>query len=267
MANPAQLDLWTLALNRQEIGPTELAEALQRQAAQPPLDFRTRLLIRDSLDALQKIWGEQRLIRWLAQSPSRDALQDIWRTSLGSPGFSLLHNRIMEPTRTDNVLQFLRELGQSLAASASINIGGAVALILADLLSRRTEDIDVVDEIPVQIRSEHALLDGLARRYGLRLTHFQSHYLPSGWESRLRPLNTFGRLDVRLVDATDIFVGKLFSKREKDRDDLRALAVRIGKPDIISRLQASAASFMRDSALREQAEKNWYVLHGEALPQ
>jgi hypothetical protein len=258
MALPAHPDLSSLALNRQEIGPTELAEALENQAAEAALDFRTRLLIRDSLDALQKTWAEQRLSRWLARSPQRNALREIWQTSLGPPGFSSLNHRIMEPTRTDTVLQFLRELGQSMAASASIAVGRAVALILAGLLNRRTEDIDVVDGIPAA---------GSTRRCGLRLTHFQSHYLPSGWQSRLRPFDTFGRLDVRLVDAADIFVGKLFSKREKDRDDLRALAVLILKPDIVHRLHSSADGFMRDAALREQAEKNWYVLYGEALPQ
>ncbi len=28
--------------------------------------------------------------------------------------------------------------------------------------------------------AQHQLLDGLVARYGLRLTHFQSHYLPKG---------------------------------------------------------------------------------------
>lgn len=259
-------DLWTLALDRLQIGPAELADAIESEADHDPLDFRTRLLIRDGMDALRNTWGEQRLAQWLSKSARSEVLSRIRHDQLGPAGFSTLAHRIMEPTRTETVLQFLRELGQSLQTPASITIGGSVALILCDLLSRRTEDIDVVDEVPVQIRSEHELLLALARRYGLMLTHFQSHYLPDGWESRIHELGTFGRLTVRLVDSCDIFIGKLFSKREKDRDDLRTLAARLDKSAIVRRFNESAGSFLRDDLLRTDGEKNWYVLFGEPLP-
>ena len=64
---------------------------------------------------------------------------------------------------------------------------------MTNLLERRTDDIDVEDEVPSEIRSRHDLLDQLAKSYGLRLTHFQSHYLPEGWQSRLHLLGVFGR--------------------------------------------------------------------------
>src|SRR5687768_16175766 len=104
-----------------------------------------------------------------------------------------------------------------------------MALILGERLTRRTEDIDVVDELPEVVRAERELLDGFTARYGLRVAHFQSHYLPMGWEARVRSLGRFGQLDVFLVDELDIAVGKLFSAREKDRDDLRVLAGQIEK--------------------------------------
>jgi hypothetical protein len=266
MVSPAHPDLWTLALDEPQVGPSELADAIEREAGRQPLDFRTRLLIRDSVAALGVAWGQERVAQWLAGSPQRRALEEIAKSQLGPPGFSLLHHRIMEPTRTESVLQFFRELGQSIGTPVTVAVGGSVALILAGVLSRRTEDIDIVDEVPVQIRSEHVLLDELARRYGLKLTHFQSHYLPAGWESRLHRLDSFGRLEVRLVDPCDIFVGKLFSKREKDLDDLRVLAGRIDKQAIVQRVRDAAGAFMGDDDLRRQGEKNWYILHGEALP-
>ncbi|MDB5173947.1 MAG: hypothetical protein JWN51_2720 [Phycisphaerales bacterium] len=98
-------------------------------------------------------------------------------------------------------------------------IRGSISLILSAGLSRHTEDIDLVDEIPAPLRSEHALLDELAARYGLRLAHFQSHFLPQGWESRTRSYDKVGRLEIHLVDVYDVLVGKLMSNRGKDRDD------------------------------------------------
>ncbi len=66
-------------------------------------------------------------------------------------------------------------------------------------------------------------MNGLVERYGLRLAHFQSHYLPDGWQRRVESFGVFGELAVFLVDPVDIAVGKLFSRRDKDLDDVRML--------------------------------------------
>jgi hypothetical protein len=166
MVSPAHPDLWTLALDEPQIGPTELAEAIEREAGRHPLDFRTRLLIRDSLAALGAAWGAKRVAEWLAESPQRKVLEDIAKSELGPPGFSLLHHRIMEPTRTESVLQFFRELGQSIGKPVTIAVGGSVALILAGVRNRRTEDI--VDEVPVQIRPWIGVVHPQRRRPRIR---------------------------------------------------------------------------------------------------
>src|SRR5438552_3985685 len=82
----------------------------------------------------------------------------------------------------------------------------SAALILQGYLSRATDDIDVVDEVPAEIRSLHALLQDLRKRYGFHLAHFQSHYLPTGWEQRLHSLEPFGNLQIHLVDIYDVFL-------------------------------------------------------------
>ena len=266
MVSAAQKDLWSMVLEDQQLAPADLADAIERQVASGDLDFRTRLLIRDSIAALATAWGEARVTHWLVNSPHTGRLSEIRDDQLGPAGFPSLARRIMEPTRTETILQFLRDLGQRLESPAAITIGGSTALILANLLSRRTEDIDVVDEVPVQIRTQHDLLDELARRYGLLLTHFQSRYLPSSWQSRMHDLGSFARLNVRLVDALDIAVGKLFSLRTKDLDDLRALLPHLGKSAIAQRLAESGGALLKQEPLRDQAEKNWYVLFGEPLP-
>lgn len=260
-------NLWRLARGGQPIDATELAAALDEQASDPHPDFRTRLLVRDSLDALGRHWGRERLAAWLAAAPSRSALRAAaWDEDLGPAGFPTLERRIMDAVKPETVLQFFRELGRRIRGPSRMDVGGSIALILQNVLSRHTDDIDIVNEVPAEIRGEHALLDELASSFGLRLTHFQSHYLPSGWEARLSSFGRFGQLDVHLIDAYDVFVGKLFSARRKDRDDLRALATRLEKQTAANRLNTSAQSLMAEAQLAEQARENWYVVYGEDLP-
>ena len=172
----------------------------------------------------------------------------------------------MEITRRETVEEYLRELGSQVDRQLNIRIGGSVALIVAGYLSRRTEDIDVVDEVPAEIRSQHRLLNDLEKRYGLHLGHFQSHYLPAGWDARVHSLAPFGRLRVSLVDVYDVFLSKLFSARSKDLDDLRALKAQLDKAIVVRRLCDSSSALLKEAAFREKAEKNWYILFGESLP-
>ena len=267
MTSVASPSLWELTAGRPVIDPAALAVALRREVLQKDPDFRTRLLIRDSLAALLDFWGEQEFQRWLDSIPEKDELIAARRCDLGPTGFPTLRGRLMQTTRPQNVLEFLRELGTRLPKPARIAVGGSIALIVSAQLQRATEDIDVVDEVPTEIRQNHQLLDELARRFGLRIAHFQSHYLPAGWESRLHSLGRFGQLDVDLVDTCDIFVGKLFSARTKDQDDLRILARQLDKPKIAQRLLDSAGGLAADSTRKSHATRNWYVLFGEALPE
>jgi len=262
----AEEDLWSLTRGRPQIDPERLARAVEREVSSGALDFRTRLLIRDSVEALGRFWGDHRVQAWLARSPARSRLIELLRADLGPPGFPTLKERIVEATRPDVVLQFLREVGSHLKRPATLFIGGSAALIVLGKLSRHTEDIDVVDEVPEELRQEHDLLHRLAGRYGLHLAHFQSHYLPSGWKERVQSLGRFGILEVHVVDPHDIFLSKLFSPREKDLDDLRMLAPQFGRDVLAERLRRDAAALIGEERLARVAERNWYVVFGEPLP-
>jgi hypothetical protein len=172
----------------------------------------------------------------------------------------------VETIRPEQVKQFFRELAQHVQHPVHLAVGGAIALILPGLLSRRTEDIDVVTEVPSELRSQHQLLAQLAVRYGLELTHFQSHDLPQGWQQRLHSQEPFGQLQVSLIDAYDIFLSKLFSSRIKDRDDLRLLAPQLDKAIIMRRLHDTTHDLLAAPGLRAKAEQNWYIIYGESLP-
>jgi hypothetical protein len=172
----------------------------------------------------------------------------------------------MEKTEPETVHDLLRELGSKIRQRLRLAIGGSIALILPGYLSRATADIDVVNELPTEIRKQHALLDDLRKRYGLLLTHFQSHYLPVGWDQRLHYLDTYGDLQVYLVDVYDVFLSKLFSVRSKDLDDMRMVRPHLDKEKLTQRLQDTTRPMLAAEGLRKQAEQNWYILFGEALP-
>jgi hypothetical protein len=185
---------------------------------------------------------------------------------LGPPGFDFAGDRLMDAVRPETVEQYLRELGSQVRGPVRVVIGWAIALIVTRRLSRATADIDLADEVPPELRSQHELLDRLAARYRLRLTHFQSHYLPAGWAGRAESFGRFGELDVLVVNVYDLFVGKLFSRREKDLDDLRVLLPQLDRGTVQNRIRTTTASFRADPKLLEAAERNWYVLTGDPLP-
>jgi hypothetical protein len=257
--------LWDMVSRRQHLDAAELARAIETEASRPDLDFRTRVLIRDAVHALQSHWGRPRMSRWLAVCPCRTHIEAVEQEELGEPGFGSLVERIVDVTQPEVVDQFFRELGLALAKPVRIVVGGSIALIVSGHLMRHTEDVDVVDEVPEDIRSLRPLLRQLEPRYGLRVAHFQSHYLPSGWQERVHCYGDFGRLQVSLVDTYDIFVGKLFSRREKDLDDLRHLASQLERSTVSTRVGQQTA-WLADPKLRPSAEKNWYIVFGEPLP-
>jgi hypothetical protein len=260
-------DLWGLVWGTPEIDPDDLAHAVEEQAAEEELDYRTRLLIRDSVVALEAYWGKHKLSAWLAASPCQKQVNAICREDFERPGFPSIRSRLMEKTDPEKVRELFRELGTKVRQRLRLEVGGSIALILRGYLARATADIDVVNELPPAIRSQHALLDDLHKRYGLLLTHFQSHYLPSGWDKRLHYFDTFADLQVYLVDVYDIVLSKLFSARAKDLDDLRMLSRQLDKKTLTQRLKDTTVPLLAVERLYQQAEHNWYILFGEPLPQ
>ena len=73
-------------------------------------------------------------------------------------------------------------------------------------------------------------------------------------------------LEVRLVDPYDVFLGKLFSSRSKDLDDLRMMAERLDKTKLTQQYVATTGALRADNQLRSAAKRNWYILFGESLP-
>jgi hypothetical protein len=260
-------DLWGLYHYRQGLDPGDLVQAIEDQARSGDLDYRTRLLIQESVEALRNYWGETRLSAWLTRSPVRQQLKAILGEHFDEDrGFPSLRRRVMAVTRPETIQAFFRDLGTRLRSPLRIHVGDSAACILPGYLSRKTEDIDIVDEIPTEIRAQHQLLDELHKRYDLKLGHFQQHYLPTGWQNRVHWQEPAGQLQIFLIDVVDVFLSKLTSIREKDKDDLVRLAPQLDKEMLTRRLQETMQSMLAAPSLREHAEKNWYILYGEPLP-
>ncbi len=273
MASDAVDELWNVANSGTWVDAAALARAVEAAIDGPveSLDYRTRLLIRDSLGALRSHWGLSQFQTWVGQSSRGEALQRLCdspaiRAAADDEGFPTLTRRIVNAIDMKTVMQLLRELSAHVAQPTRLVIGGSIAMMLAGHLARHTDDIDVVDELPPNLRLQAALLENLATRYGLRLAHFQSHFLPTGWEQRLRSIDVLGKLTVFAIDPYDVFVGKLFSLREKDRDDLRAAAPALDRAVLLERIARTTSALCKEQRLADAAKQNWFIVFGDQLP-
>jgi hypothetical protein len=264
--------LWEL-LASPTIDPATLARAIERALEQPELDWRTLQLVKEGWQALEHFADRSslKLDEYLLRQKANEIKKTIQvRTAAAAEShrdvkFPSLKERLMPHLSPSILRQFLRELGTAIAKPAAITIGGAASLILRGMLSRATEDVGVVDEVPVEIREERQLLQGLSARYGLRITHFQGYYLPRGWESRTSDFGTFGKIHVNLVDPHDIIAGKVSSSRPKDLDDFRLLSLCLDKEQLKQRVIQGISPHWSNDKDRQQAIQNWYIVYGENL--
>lgn len=257
-------NLWNLVQSQHWLDPDELLEAIDQESRLDKLDYRTRLLIRDGLQALDVYWGTSRLNREIAQC-NEPRLRGILQETFEKIGFPSLQYRVVKPMDSAFFERIFRKLGDKLRHAVSIPIGGSTSLILQGMLRRVTEDIDIVDEMPVELRENHALMDELQRISKITIAHFQRHYLPIRWENRAHWYGQYGNLTVSLVDATDIFLSKLFSIREKDMLDMEILLPQLDRQVILERLKHDCTILLDNETYRERATKNWYILTGETL--
>lgn len=254
--------LWAVAKRR---GPIDARRLLDALVAVDPRDVehadeRTKMLVRDAATALRN---------FPATDPAHaDRANALPAFSPPEPdpmdrGFRTLELRLMEPTDPQSLIDLLQDLSRHVHGRCSLTIGGSLSLMIAGLLIRETDDIDVVDEVPAEIREQHDLLPELATDHGLRLAHFQSHYLPDGWQRRIGSIGVFGSITAFRVDPVDVLVGKLFSVRRKDTNDIRLVLPLIERQSFVDRIASSTTRWRADAKLLAAATSNWYVLTGE----
>jgi hypothetical protein len=261
------LDLWSLVRERSQVDPVDLSNAIVHQVHANDLDYRSRLLIRDSVDALRHYWGNPKFDRWFQTRPYRQEIEAICGEEFEKVGFPTLRKRIMDKKTPDQIRDYFRTLSTHIREPIKLHVAGSCALILPGFLVRGTDVIDVVDEVPKAIREQYSLLDELSKEFGLILGHVQRHYFPAGWEPRSKWFDDFGQLAVYIADVYDVFLSKLFSSRIKDLGDMRTLVPQIDKAILVERFQNYCSGFVAAPRLKEIATNNWSVLFGEPLPE
>jgi hypothetical protein len=99
-------ELWRVTRDAPAIDADTLVRALEAVADSPdPLDVRTRLLVRDSLRALETHRGAEWFHAWLARSPRRHRLGEVAASMAPSDefGFPYLAGSIVDAIRPDTV--------------------------------------------------------------------------------------------------------------------------------------------------------------------
>jgi hypothetical protein len=263
---PHPLDPWRLVWGQPHIDSATLAAAIEcdlQRNLHP--DYRTRLLVRDAAKALRSFWGSRKFDRWLAASPSGKRIRTILDERFDETGFPHIRRRLVDSIGAAQVKQIFTLLGQNIHDRVEVYVAGSIPTLIEGLTARPTEDIDIVNEVPAEIRKQRTVLRKIQTDYGLSIGHVQSHYLPARWETRRQFLGDFGGLRVYLVEPYDIFVSKLSSKMEKHKDDLRVLAQKLDKETAKQRLLRDGRAFLDDARQRPQIEANWQFIYQEAL--
>ena len=264
--SPPILDPWDLVWGQPYIDSRTLAAAIEQDLGrndQP--DFRTRLLVRDAAAAIRSFWGSRRFNRWLSASPVAPVIRAILDEELGKPGFTAIRRRPVNSIDSPQIRQIFEILGQGIHGPVEVHIAGSIPTLIKGPTARPTADIDFVDEVPAEIRSQRAVVRKIETQFGLTLGHVQSHDLPARWQNRRQWLGDFGELRAYLVDEYDIFVSKLSSKHEKHQLDLQVLAQKLDKSIARRRLVTDGKTFLDDPALKLQIEENWRFIFQEPL--
>jgi len=192
-------------------------------------------------------------------------IRAILDEDLGETGFPSIRRRLVNSIDSPQIRQIFEILGRGIHCPVEVHIAGSIPTLIKGLTARPTADIDFVDEVPAEVRSQRAVLRTIETQFGLTLGHVQSHYLPAHWQDRRQWLGDFGELRVYLVDEYDIFVSKLSSKQEKHQLDLRVLAQKLDKSVAKRRLLTDGKTFLDDPGLKLQIEENWRFIFQEPL--
>jgi hypothetical protein len=260
------LDPWKLVWGQPYIDSRTLALAIEQDLERDTCpDFRTRLLVRDAAVALRSYWGAKKFSRWLADSPIGERIREILMEELGETGFPTIRRRLVASVNSSEIRQIFDLLGRGIRGPIEVHIAGSIPTLIKRLTARPTSDINFVDEVPAELRSQRAVVRRIEAEFGLTLSHVQSHDLPAHWQDRRHWLGDFGCLRVYVVDEYDIFVSKLSSKKEKHQSDLGVLALKLDKEIARRRLVTDGRSFLDDPKLKPQIEENWRFIFQEPL--
>ena len=188
--------LWDLTRHPGQIDTEALAAAIEAAAApgvDDDRDFRTCVLIRDSICALTDHWGWGKTLAWVAGPSNGAAIVQDCKTE-SERGFPSPRRRVVDTTKPEKIAEVLSEIGRVISKPTMLYVGGVAALVLNRVLARRVDAIEVVRPSPDELSGQGDWLDELERRYGLKVIQMPLNALPNGWVDRSRSIGAFGLL-------------------------------------------------------------------------
>lgn len=138
------------------------------------------------------------------------------------------------PVLVEPWASFLAEVDALLGERVEIHCLGGFVVTVVYRVPRATRDVDYVEVIPRDFGSRLEEIAGmksaLARRHGLYLQRVDIADLPEDYDTRLKDAfpGRFPRLQIQALDVYDVILGKLTRNHRRDRDDVQALASKLG---------------------------------------
>lgn len=126
---------------------------------------------------------------------------------------------------------FLEELDSLLSEPIQVHCIGGFAIVAAYGLRRGTNDLDYFSLVPADRIRDLQEIAGegspLARKHKIHVHHAGIATLPESYEERMRELlpGRFKRIRLFVLDPYDLVLSKLSRNEERDRDDVKHLAL------------------------------------------
>src|SRR5579859_8081524 len=128
---------------------------------------------------------------------------------------------------------FFKELDAHLLETVELHcIGGFIVTVLYDL-QRQTSDVDFLTAVPASAQNDLIGLGGegsrLHKKYGVYLHQVGIVNLPASYDTRLAEIfsSTHQHLHLMALDPYDLALSKLERNIQRDRDDIKQLALRV----------------------------------------
>jgi hypothetical protein len=196
---------------------------------------------------------------WKTTAPRRPFI-GIFGLTGGLRPFHMQRNRVPQPWH-----DFFVEVGTRLSQPVELHCLGGFAAVACYELPRSMSDVDYVDVVPPDARSEIENLagveSGIATRFRVYIHSVGVVTLPDNYQERLIGLcpGLFGKLGVFVLEAHDLALSKLERNNPKDREDVKCLAKTVPlKADVLKdRYHTELRPYLTNETKHDLTMKLW----------
>lgn len=164
---------------------------------------------------------------------------------------------------------FLRELNQKLTVETRLHCLGGFVVTVCYGLARPTSDVDFLSSV----HSNHVLALGqegtaLHKKYGVYLQAVTEPTLPDNYDDRVVEMfpSAYGNLRLFALDPYDLALSKLERNRERDREDVKYLAIHVplAPQELMARYEIEMRPYLSNEAKHDLTIRLWIRMIDEA---